>query len=568
MQRPVIKNRFVRITVKSVLWLIGSLLALLLLSLLAFVIYYNVAVHIATPRNVRQPSISRLAITSTSDGTRLGNNWLRHGQDGLWELYIEGDPMERGVAFGRLCSGLLYYQESVFMKQIDVLVPNRSYQNVLKYLIRFYNRDITDYIPEENLEEIYGMSQACSHQFDYVGSPYERQLNFHAAHDLGHAMQDYMLVGCTSFAAWGDRSADGDLIVGRNFDFYVGDDFARNKLVTFVNPTHGYKFAMVGWAGMTGVCSGMNEKGLTVTINAAKSSMPGSSATPISLLARRILQYAGTIAEAKRIADTTRTFVSESLLIGSGSENRAAIIEKSVERTALYEAPHHQHWLVCANHYQSAAFAHDERNLDNIRTSDSPYRQQRATELLEQNFPIDYHKAVSILRNPYGLHDAHIGLGNEKALNQFIGHHSVVFSPRRQLMWVSTSPWQEGAYVAFDLHKVFSSHGSARHGGEVSSLTVAADSAFLRSPDFVNFLRFRAMEKTLKAHAATVSPAQLRQFIALNPHYYRAYEEAGDICHQQGIDAQARRYWSTALRMDLPKQMDRDRITRKLKKTE
>ena len=77
------------------LWLIGSLLALLLLSLLAFVIYYNVAVHIATPRNVRQPSISRLAITSTSDGTRLGNNWLRHGQDGLWELYIEGDPMER-----------------------------------------------------------------------------------------------------------------------------------------------------------------------------------------------------------------------------------------------------------------------------------------------------------------------------------------------------------------------------------------------------------------------------------------------------------------------------------------
>jgi predicted negative regulator of RcsB-dependent stress response len=76
------------------------------------------------------------------------------------------------------------------------------------------------------------------------------------------------------------------------------------------------------------------------------------------------------------------------------------------------------------------------------------------------------------------------------------------------------------------------------------------------------------MEKTLKAHAATVSPAQLRQFIALNPHYYRAYEEAGDICHQQGIDAQARRYWSTALRMDLPKQMDRDRITRKLKKTE
>ena len=44
------------------------------------------------------------------------------------------------------------------------------------------------------------MSASCTHEFDEFGSPYERQMQYHSAHDIGHVMQDYMLVGCTSFA--------------------------------------------------------------------------------------------------------------------------------------------------------------------------------------------------------------------------------------------------------------------------------------------------------------------------------------------------------------------------------
>ena len=93
-------------------------------------------------------------------------------------------------------------------------------------------------------------------------------------------MQDYMLVGCSSFATWGTQSADSSLLIGRNFDFYVGDAFAENKQVAFYVPEQGYRFASVGWPGMIGVLSGMNETGLTVTINAAKSAVPTGSATP------------------------------------------------------------------------------------------------------------------------------------------------------------------------------------------------------------------------------------------------------------------------------------------------
>ena len=122
-----------------------------------------------------------------------------------------------------------------------------------------------------------------------------RQLNYHAAHDIGHTMQQYMLVGCSSFGVWGDRSEGRSLLVGRNFDFYVGDDFANNKLLTFSAPDSGYRYARVGWAGMIGVLSGMNECGLTVTINAAIGEILTSAATPIPILSPEILHYASHI---------------------------------------------------------------------------------------------------------------------------------------------------------------------------------------------------------------------------------------------------------------------------------
>src|SRR5688500_5105482 len=110
------------------------------------------------------------------------------------------------------------------------------------------------------------------------------------------------LVGCTAFATWGSHSEDGTLLIGRNFDFYVGDEFDRNNIVAFYSPEQGHRFMMITFGGMTGVLSGMNDQGLTVTLNAAKSEIPSASATPVSLVAREILQYASTIEEAFEIA--------------------------------------------------------------------------------------------------------------------------------------------------------------------------------------------------------------------------------------------------------------------------
>src|SRR5690606_42124826 len=58
--------------------------------------------------------------------------------------------------------------------------------------------------------------------------------------------------------------------------------------------------------------------------------------------------------------------------------------------------------------------------------------------------------------NKKGLDNASIGYGNEKALNQLLAHHGIVFKPAERLVWVSSNPYQLGEFVAYNLNTVFS----------------------------------------------------------------------------------------------------------------
>lgn len=538
-------------------------IGLLLVALILFISVLYFSADMLTPQytSTATGEMAQLDSLRTYEG-----NYLRHSDSGLWELKVSGNAFQRGEAIGKLSADLLYYQEKVFVDQIREIVPSDGYLKFLRFFIVLFNRNLGENVPEEFRDEIYGISLSCTHEYDFIGTPYERQLNYHSAHDLGHAMQDYMLVGCSSFASWGENSADTSLIIGRNFDFYMGDKFAANKLVSFYEPEEGYKFASIGWPGMIGVLSGMNETGLTVTINAAKSTMPTASATPISILTREILQYASTIDEAYAIALKRKTFVSESILIGSARDGRAAIIEKSPEQTALFNGSGSQ--IICTNHYQSEAFSHDERNLENIATSDSPYRFARLEELLEENKPINPVKAAAILRNQKGLNDADLGMGNEMAINQLIAHHSVIFQPEKRIMYVSSSPWQCGKYMAYDLNRIFSDSVDFHTEIAVQELTIPEDD-FLSQPDYAQFLTYKCTTRTLREAAesgVTVEPEVLDIYKEANPSFYYSYEVLGDYYAALKQTETALDYWKKALTLPIPKQAERERIQKKINK--
>lgn len=562
MRFNVMLSKLLRLLLKILLWIVAVTLAVSVCIVLFCMILHGSA-DFAEPEFT--PAEGEAIVVSDSL-RRWNDSAVRLNAEGLWEMKVSGSPFERGEAIGKLVPDLVRYQEKVFADKLYEMIPSEGYRDFLCYFITIFNRRLGRSVPKEYRQEIKAMSTVCTHDLDKFGNPYERQMQYHSAHDIGHVMQDYMLVGCTSFAVWGSESSDSSLIVGRNFDFYMGEDFARNKLILFEKPDTGYSFVSVTWPGMLGVLSGMNTEGLTVTINASKLETPKMSATPISILTKKILQYASTIDEACRIAGEYSTFVSESILVSSAKDGRAAIIEKTPSEMALYDpaaAGENVQRVVCANHYQSSTFWDNPVNQENIKMTDSMVRFKRVEHLLDSLGKIDPERAAFILRDTRGVDGEPVGYCNELAVNQMLAMHSVIFKPEQRKIWVSTSPWQLGAFVCYDLNKVLSSDFSEPISEK--SLKIQEDS-FVSSDAFNGVLEFKKMMPVIKAaeRSGRKIPADsLDYFIGLNPLYYNAYNTVGDYYESIDEDDLARKYWSKALEMKM-KPVERQYIERKV----
>src|SRR6185295_5621178 len=92
----------------------------------------------------------------------IDNNWLRKSKSGLYEMYVEGNPFERGLINGKLSKELVVTQEDYFNDQINKMIPSKFYLHFLKYFVGWFNRNLAKNITEEYKEEIYGISTSAS----------------------------------------------------------------------------------------------------------------------------------------------------------------------------------------------------------------------------------------------------------------------------------------------------------------------------------------------------------------------------------------------------------------------
>ncbi|TGD59159.1 C45 family autoproteolytic acyltransferase/hydolase [Flavobacterium humi] len=496
-----------------------------------------------------------------------GPNYLIKNKQKLWELYVSGDPLQRGLTIGALSEPMVKKQQELFFSRIQTFIPSKFKQRLLRGFLNWYNRKLYINIPEEYQSEIYGISQYTSDDFNWVAPKYLRSLYLHGAHDIGHAMQDLALVGCSSMAVWGAKTDDGELLIGRNFDFYAGDEFAEDKIVAFITPDQGHPFMMVTWGGMVGVVSGMNKEGLTVTINAGKSKIPLVAKTPISIVAREILQYAANIDQAIAIAKKRQVFVSESIMVGSAQDKKAVLIEVSPNNFGLYDVQNNDQ-LVCSNHFQSDAYKTDERNLETIATGHSKYRLDRMNELLSEKEQMNPLKMAEILRDTKGLKDKKIGYGNEKGINQLIAHHSIIFKPESRRVWVSSNPYQLGEYVAYDLNAIFSKKENDFVVLGTNSLNIPKD-GFLDSEAYRNYEKYKEQSKIIDkaiAQKETLDDAFITAYQNLNPDFWMVYDKAGQYYFGKRRYIAAQAEFEKALAKEITTVPDRIRIEKYLKK--
>lgn len=547
------------------------ILAGFLLVISGLYIYFRIVTKVDEPEIEDLQQISMERVSSGPDEYSCTHGYIRKVCEGWWVMHLEGSPFEIGYAHGLLTRELMADQERAFLERLRVLIPSKFYQRFMLGFVRYFNRNLEEYVLPEFREEIFGISRFASPEFGFMGPSYARMLNYHAAHDLGHAVQNMNLVACTALAAWETKSADSSLIVGRNFDFFINDDFAKDKILCFIEPDSGYNFSMVTWAGFAGVVSGMNEKGLTVTLNAAKSSIPMGAKTPVSMLAREILQYASNIEEAYRIAQSRQTFVAESFFIASIADHKAVVIEKSPEEIDIYDPD--TNFIMVTNHFQSNTFLHDALNLENMQNETSVYRLERVEELLSAAPTVNPETTVAILRDYKGLHDADIGLGNEKAVNQFIAHHSVIFQPEKRRIWVAGPPWQLGKYWAVDMDTVFGAdgnHGNGRtHGNDrnhcrdakfyvsTTGMAISADTLQLATV-YPNLQKYRTLASRIES--GEFPPGAADSLVKFNPEYFYTYKILGDYFKVIGEEQKAEKYYHMALEKVAPSAAEREAV--------
>jgi isopenicillin-N N-acyltransferase-like protein len=303
-------------------------------------------------------------------------------------------------------------------------------------------------------------------------------------------------------------------------------------------------------------------------LNSAKSDIPFGARTPVSIIAREILQYASNIEEAFVIAAKRKSFVSESFLIGSAADHKAVVIEKSTENTILFDPD--SNYIILTNHFQSDFFMDDELNIENIANETSSYRYERVEEMLEANPVLDYIGTADILRNKEGLANANIGLANEKAINQLIAHHSVIFEPEKRLFWISTAPYQLGTYLCYDLDSVF---GNMSGIGSTSilyeeALSIPADT-FLQSQEYAGFVRYKELLKVfqvaLKADKKLDGEEDLAsEFMQSNPEFFHVYSILGQYYQQHENCEEAVKYFTFALSKEIASADERNSITERI----
>jgi Acyl-coenzyme A:6-aminopenicillanic acid acyl-transferase len=500
-------------------WLIRIFFSAIFLVLIGWLAIALILQHcIAKP----PPLPADLSIMSLKPEARDGKIWLGKSwvgqREGLTVVYLTGSPFEIGYADGVLMQDKMHTLENGFLEMIRGYVPQHWFMEVLKNYVIWRNRHLSDYVPVDYRMEIYATTLGCADIHPEEGNFYNRLLNYHAAHDVSYMMIDNPFIaaraGCTAFGAWGNATENNHLITGRNFDWEAAEVFSRDRVVEMFEPDGKIPFISLSWAGMAGVVSGMNRAGISVTVNGAPSQLPNTTATPVAIVAREIMESAHNLDEALKILRDAKVFVSTIWLVGSRADGKFVVVEKTPAATNVREASGDS--IVCPNHFETPGLKDDPRNTNYMAGATSVSREKRMTELLQQSHgTLNAARSAEILRDrdlPGGIF---AGDGHRATLNAFIATHATIMDLTSNTFWAASPPNQLGKFVAFDVNDF----SRELPGQTISADATLASGEYNRAEQSKQFLADG--QRALKNKNAQAALDLADKAEALNPGFYQ-----------------------------------------------
>jgi hypothetical protein len=143
---------------------------------------------------------------------------------------------------------------------------------------------------------------------------------------LGQCYLDLLpQIGCSTITLPPSASPDGVARFGRNLDFESRGLLDKNSTLFIYKPTGKYQFASVGWPGVIGVLSGMNETGLCLASMEVPRGPRAPDAMPYTLLYRTILEECRTTDDAIALLQRTPRQTANNLMLMDAAGNRAVV---------------------------------------------------------------------------------------------------------------------------------------------------------------------------------------------------------------------------------------------------
>jgi len=263
---------------------------------------------------------------------------------GIPVLTVGGSPAEIGAATGVLikpaADGLFGYFDALLKRsRLDLAWP---------WLVRTSEGMLPHFPPAYRAELEAGVKAA--------GLPRDKVV-------VANCLWDIKKLGCSTLFVAPDRSATGRPLLGRNFDFPTLGVLQKYSLVVVCRPTGKHAFASVGFPGLVGVTSGMNDAGLAVATLDVASAADGSppfdlTGTPMLLTFRRVLEECTTVAEAEKLLRAAKrtTYLNLAVCDAAGAGVVFELTPKSVGVRRADDG-----LCCCTNHFRTKGLATDVR---------------------------------------------------------------------------------------------------------------------------------------------------------------------------------------------------------------
>lgn len=142
---------------------------------------------------------------------------------------------------------------------------------------------------------------------------------------------------CCGFIATGPATYDGRLLQLRNLDW--GDEHMRPQELTVLayhKPAKGYRYLSIGFVGLIGSVSGINEHGISLTEVGSETADKTRRGRPMPLMLEQVLAQARTLEEAIQIMKDCPGTGGYNFLVGSAKERAGAVIEKTAHHCAVF----------------------------------------------------------------------------------------------------------------------------------------------------------------------------------------------------------------------------------------